>query len=128
MAAVAAATSGSQYEFEAITAVIVGGMMAHGKVFGANSRIGVCTIGFNGQGRSHINDILKLKDDAQYVALCDVDSEVREKGAKLVTDAQGKALKGTGYEISYLVRAVNMTCTTQSPKPNVNSIIVTPCP
>ena len=67
--------------------------MAHGKVFGANSRIGMCTIGFNGQGRSHINDILKLKDDAEYVALCDVDSEVRERGAKLVADAQGKAPK-----------------------------------
>lgn len=82
-----------QFIGKTTAAVIVGGMMAHGKVFGANSRIGICTIGFNGQGRSHINDILKLKDDAQYVALCDVDSEVRERGAKLVADAQGKAPK-----------------------------------
>lgn len=82
-----------QFIGKTTAAVIVGGMMAKGKVFGANSRIGMCTIGFNGQGRSHINDILKLKDDAEYVALCDVDSEVRERGAKLVADAQGKAPK-----------------------------------
>src|SRR4051794_30324312 len=36
-----------------------------------NSRIGVCTIGFNGQGTSHIKDILKKKNEAEYVALCD---------------------------------------------------------
>ena len=41
-------------------AVIVGGLMAEGKVFGANDRIGVCTIGFNGQGFSHIKDILGM--------------------------------------------------------------------
>jgi len=75
------------------TAVIVAGSLARGKVFGANNRIRVCTVGFNGQGRSHINDILKMKDDAEYTALCDVDSTVRERGAKMVTDAQGKAPK-----------------------------------
>src|SRR5215212_8529397 len=59
----------------------------------ANSRIGVCTIGFNGQGGSHIKDILKMKDEAEYVALCDVDSDVLERGAKFVEDAQGKRPK-----------------------------------
>jgi predicted dehydrogenase len=59
----------------------------------ANSRIGVCTIGFNGQGGSHIKDILKMKDEAEFVALCDVDSEVLERGAKLVEEAQGKRPK-----------------------------------
>ena len=59
----------------------------------ANSRIGVCTIGFNGQGGSHIKDILKMKDEAEYVALCDVDSEVLERGAKFVEEAQGKRPK-----------------------------------
>lgn len=61
------------------------------RVFGANNRIRMCTVGFNGQGRSHINDILKMKDEAEYVALCDVDAEVRARGAKLVQDAQGRA-------------------------------------
>lgn len=59
----------------------------------ANSRIGVCTIGFNGQGKSHLQDILAMKDEAEFVALCDVDSEVLERGAKLVEDAQGKRPK-----------------------------------
>jgi len=75
------------------TAVIVAGMKAQGNVFGANSRIRLCTIGFNGQGGSHIKDILALKTDVEYVALCDVDADVRAKGAKLVADAQGKAPK-----------------------------------
>jgi predicted dehydrogenase len=58
-----------------------------------NSRIGVCTIGFNGQGGSHIKDILKKKDEAEYVALCDTDSDVLERGAKFVEEAQGKRPK-----------------------------------
>jgi predicted dehydrogenase len=72
-------------------AVIVAGMKAQGTVIGANNRIRVCTLGFNGQGGSHIKDILALPKDAEYVALCDVDANVRAKGAKLVTEAQGKA-------------------------------------
>jgi len=75
------------------TAVIVAGMKAQGKVFGANNRVRVCTIGFNGQGSSHIRDLLSMKDDAEYVALCDVDDKVLAKGSKLVQDAQGKAPK-----------------------------------
>ena len=75
------------------TAVLVAGTMARGKVFGANNRIGICTIGFHGQGGSHIKDILGMKDEAEYVALCDVDSEVLERGAKAVQEAQGKAPK-----------------------------------
>jgi predicted dehydrogenase len=58
-----------------------------------NGRIGVCTIGFHGQGGSHIKDILQMKDEAEYVALCDVDSEVLERGAKVVESAQGKRPK-----------------------------------
>ena len=58
-----------------------------------NGRIGVCTIGFNGQGGTHIKDILEMKDEAEYVALCDVDSEVLERGAKVVEQAQGKRPK-----------------------------------
>jgi len=75
------------------TAVLVAGTMASGKVFGANNRIRMCTIGFHGQGGSHIKDILAMKDQAEYVALCDVDSEVLAKGAKIVETAQGKAPK-----------------------------------
>src|SRR5258708_25854224 len=74
-------------------AIIVGGVMAQGRVFGANNRLRLCTIGFHGQGGSHISDILKMKDEAEYVALCDVDSTVLDAGARTVEKAQGKAPK-----------------------------------
>src|SRR5947209_4980886 len=82
-----------QFLGKTTAAVIVAGTLARGKVFGANNRIRMCTVGFNGQGRSHIGDLLKMKDDAEYVALCDVDSEVLAAGGKAVADAQGKAPK-----------------------------------
>ena len=74
-------------------AVIVAGAMAQGKVFGANSRIGICTIGFHTQGNTHISDILKMGDSAEYVALCDVDSNVLDEWTKRVEEKQGKAPK-----------------------------------
>src|SRR6185295_1448575 len=82
-----------QFLSKTTTAVIVAGTMASGKVFGANNRIRMCTIGFNGQGGSHIKDILGMKEDAEYVALCDVDSSVLARGSKMVETAQGKAPK-----------------------------------
>lgn len=74
-------------------AVLATRTRARASVSDANSRIRVCTIGFNGQGGSHIRDILKLKDEAEYVALCDVDADVLERGAKFVEEAQGKRPK-----------------------------------
>ena len=82
-----------QFLGKTATAVIVAGTMARGRVFGANDRIGVCTVGFNGQGNGHIKDILQMRDQAQYVALCDVDSTVLERGSKTVQAAQGNAPK-----------------------------------
>src|SRR4051812_16610703 len=79
-----------QFLGKTTAAVIVAGTMAHGKVFGANSRIGVCTIGCNGQGNSHIHDILNHGSEAEYVALCDVDSTVLEKRTKEIADKQKK--------------------------------------
>jgi predicted dehydrogenase len=55
-----------------------------------NNRIGICTIGFNGQGESHIKDILELSKEGEYVALCDVDADVLERGAKYIESVQGK--------------------------------------
>jgi predicted dehydrogenase len=82
-----------QFIGSSATAVIVAGMKAQGKVIGANNRIRICTIGFNGQGGEHIKDILTMKDDAEYVALCEVDTKVMAKGAKMVESAQGKTPK-----------------------------------
>jgi predicted dehydrogenase len=73
------------------SAVIVAGMKAQGKVMGANNRIRVCTVGFNGRGVSHIKAFLEMKDETEVAALCDVDSNVRAKGAKMVETAYGKA-------------------------------------
>ena len=75
-------------------AVIVAGTMARGKVFGANSRVRVCTIGFHGRGGDHIGELLKMKDDVEYVAVCDVDKKVLENGVKRIEKEQGKAPKG----------------------------------
>ena len=74
-------------------AVIVAGMKAQGNVFGANNRVRVCTIGFNGRGKSHISAFLEMKGNVEYGALCDVDSTVLAKGAKTVEAAQGRAPK-----------------------------------
>ena len=70
--------------------VIAARSKASAAVRDSNSRIGICTIGFNGQGGSHLKDILQMKEEAEYVALCDVDSEVLERGAKFVESVQGK--------------------------------------
>ncbi|HUV14162.1 MAG TPA: Gfo/Idh/MocA family oxidoreductase [Acidobacteriota bacterium] len=73
-------------------AMFTAGTAARSRVWGANDRIGVCVIGFNGQGRSHIRNIM-AESDAEIVALCDVDSQVLEKGVQMVKETQGKAPK-----------------------------------
>lgn len=61
-------------------------------VLGANDRIGVCIVGFNGQGGAHMREVL-AHDGAEVVALCDVDSRVLEEGVADVKKAQGKSPK-----------------------------------
>ncbi len=73
-------------------AVIVAGTRAKGKVFGANDRIRVCVVGFNGQGGSHIDNIME-QPDAEVVALCDVDSRVLARGAAMMKRKQDKTPK-----------------------------------
>ena len=63
-------------------AVLTAGSSTRSPVFGANDRIGACVIGFNGQGGSHIREILE-EDGVEIVALCDVDSQVLQKGIRL---------------------------------------------
>lgn len=76
------------------SAVLAAGMLAKGKVFGANERIGVCCIGIRGQGSSHIKDILSgSADEAEIVALCDVDKKVLEERANQVQEKTGKRPK-----------------------------------
>jgi len=56
-------------------AVMVGGMMASGRIWGANERVGVCVVGLNGRGGSHIKEFGN-KPDSDIVAMCDVDGNV----------------------------------------------------
>ncbi len=51
-----------------------------------NDRIGAAVIGFNGQGKSHIRQLL-AQPDVDIVALCDVDEAVWPLGLKIVEDA-----------------------------------------
>lgn len=74
------------------TTVMVAGTMAKGKVFGANDRIRACVIGFNGQGNSHIENIME-QPDAEIAALCDVDKRVMARGANMVKKKQGSEPK-----------------------------------
>lgn len=73
-------------------AVITAGTARRSSVWGANDRIAHCVVGFNGQGSSHINDILK-ESDAEIVALCDVDTNVLAKGVERISSATGKKPK-----------------------------------
>ncbi|MCX5759097.1 MAG: Gfo/Idh/MocA family oxidoreductase [Candidatus Hydrogenedentes bacterium] len=86
------AMSRRQFLGSTATAVIVAGTMAKGKVYGANDRIRVCCIGIHGQGRSHISDLMK-QEDAEVVALCDVDAKVLEARGKMVEGGTKKAPK-----------------------------------
>ncbi len=81
-----------QFIGSSAAAVLAAGTMAKGTVWGANDRIGVCCIGFNGRGKSHIDAALK-NPGVEIVALCDVDAKVLEAGVKMVTEKQGKAPK-----------------------------------
>jgi predicted dehydrogenase len=73
-------------------AVVAADVVARGKTFGPNDRIGVCVIGFNGQGNSHIREVMAQKG-AEVVALCDADEKVIERGVESVKEGQGKAPK-----------------------------------
>ena len=73
-------------------AVFAAGAARRSPVWGANDRIGVCVIGFNGQGRSHIRNV-SMEEDAEIVALCDVDARVLERGVQGVAEASGKTPK-----------------------------------
>ncbi len=75
------------------TAVFVAGTMGSGRVFGANERIQVCCMGINGQGSSHMKDVMGHRDDADLVALCDVDARVLRMRGRQVEKETGKKPK-----------------------------------
>ena len=56
----------------------------------ANERIGVAVIGFNGMGRGHIKRLAAMQNQAQIVRLCDLDPEVRARGAAILKEVSGE--------------------------------------
>lgn len=56
---------------------------AHAQPVGANGDIRVAVIGFNAQGRGHINQLLKIPG-VRLVALCDVDPQILAERAEEV--------------------------------------------
>lgn len=73
-------------------AVIAAGTFGRGSVFGANERIGVCVMGVNGRGGSHIGGF-SGSTMSEVVALCDPDEQVLERRVKEVALKTGKAPK-----------------------------------
>lgn len=73
-------------------AVIAAGTVVKGRVEGANEKIGVCVIGTNGRGQSHIDGFTK-SPDSEVVALCDVDSDVLKLRGDALDAATGKKCK-----------------------------------
>src|SRR5688572_20499712 len=87
-------SSRRQFIGSSAAAVIVAGMKAQGNVLGANNRVRVATVGFNGRGSGHIKGFLEMKDGGVEVAgLCDVDANVLANGGKMVEKASGRAPK-----------------------------------
>lgn len=56
------------------------------RVLGANDVVRMAVVGFNGQGRGHINGFSKI-DGVRVVALCDVDREVLDREAEKLRSA-----------------------------------------
>jgi predicted dehydrogenase len=70
----------------ALPAPVLASVHAARRQASPNERIGAAVIGFNGQGKSHIRQLL-AQPDVDLVALCDVDEAVWPVGLKIVEDA-----------------------------------------
>ncbi len=54
-----------------------------------NEQIPMAVVGFNGMGFGHVRRLLELKSQARITMLCDVDPQVRTRGADAVKEAGG---------------------------------------
>jgi predicted dehydrogenase len=73
-------------------AVIAAGTMANGRVFGANDRVRVASIGVGGRGWAHARTA-QAREDVDVVALCDVDSTILANRAAEMKKITGKDVK-----------------------------------
>lgn len=74
-------------------AAMIGGTMASSSVWGANERVSMAVIGFNGRGGEHIGAWCS-HPDSELVALCDVDQNVLDQGVKTASEKTKKDVKG----------------------------------
>jgi len=72
---------------------------------GANSDIRIAVIGFNSRGQAHIKDYTSLKG-VRITALCDVDSNVLQKGQAQLKDKVGEV--ETFQDIRKLLESKNI--------------------
>lgn len=75
--------------------IAIGGMgfsaRSYGSIIGANNRLNVASIGFRGQGGSHVRELCKMKDsmNIRLASLCDVDENVLAERTKNVVKETG---------------------------------------
>jgi len=74
-------------------AVIAAGTVATGRVWGANERVRVASVGVGGRGWDHARTA-NAREDAEIVALCDVDQQILDNRVKEMSDINGKSVKG----------------------------------
>ena len=73
-------------------AVVAAGTLVRGNVFGANERVRVASVGINGRGWAHAR-AAAAREDAEVVALCDVDEHVLNNRAAELKELTGKQPK-----------------------------------
>lgn len=73
-------------------AILTAGVRGKSTVFGANDKVGVCVIGINGRGGSHISGFNECPD-SEVVALCDVDQRILNRVASAIERQTGKKPK-----------------------------------
>ena len=76
----------------AAAAAVVGPMVLRQSVFGANDRIRAAVLGVNGQGKSHIEALMKT-GNVEVTTLCDPDAEVSARRAAEFETKYGKKIK-----------------------------------
>ena len=59
------------------------------RILGANQRVNMAVIGLGGRGTAHMSEYGKLTDDANIVAVVDVNQAAQERGAALVSRNNG---------------------------------------
>lgn len=76
--------------------IAIGGMgfsaRSYGSIQGANDRINIAVIGIRGQGGTHINSWIALKDNrnVRLKTICDVDEQYYAEKSKIISEATGE--------------------------------------